>query len=97
MHFIIKASDEHPLLVGSLCFILPSFEPTRGPKEAAQRMGYNNVSSIRDYQWGQEHYRAKHTVASYKAQKCNGRSRILLVVIVEKIAPKCLTFIAVSS
>lgn len=59
-------------------------------------MGYNNVSSIRDYQWGQEHY-VKHTVASYKVQKCNERNRILLVVIVVEIAPKCLTFIAVSS
>lgn len=58
-------------------------------------MGYNNVSSIRDYKPGQDHC-VKHTAVSHKAQKWNGK-KIVLVVIVEKIAPKCFPFIAVSS
>jgi len=53
-------------------------------KEAALKIGYNNVSSIRDYQRGQDHC-AEHTAVRFKAQKWSKKKKILLVVIVEKI------------
>lgn len=86
----------------SLCFIPPSFEPTRGKKNKIRgctedtALDYNNVSSIKDFQWGQDHC-VKHTVVRYKEQKGNVKKIKKSVIIVEKIAPKCFSFIVASS
>lgn len=99
MHFVTKANNHFCLSVSPHCLLLPCFclllveLSTSNKKEAALKIVYNNVSSIRDYLRGQDHC-VKHTAPHKSEMK---KKKIQLVVIVEKIVPKWLPFIVISS